>query len=191
MNNITKAPNPATRRTPSSSMGPDMSESILNTITPKALVEHLQKAGFRAVIAERNGFIQIGSATQGADFSISLGNLARSNDKQSEDAAYLDFTFNCFALAGDNPPVDAVTLWNRSRRFGRLWAQPPYLVLAMDVSLSGGIADGYLRAQIELWERLVRELILHLRATAPPTATKSEPALLEVETAQETRSDTE
>ena len=50
-----------------------------------------------------------------------------------------------------------------SRRFARLQFSPPFLVFCMDVSAAGGVAPNYLRAQIEIWDRLAQDLIAYLR----------------------------
>jgi hypothetical protein len=70
-------------------------------------------------------------------------------------------------------PPDLIASWTRTRRFSRLWAQPPYLVLAMDVSIAGGVRPEHLRSQIELWDRLIQELVLYLRLAAAPENTSA------------------
>jgi hypothetical protein len=44
-----------------------------------------------------------------------------------------------------------------------LQLSPPFLVFCLDVSVAGGVMPNHLRAQIEIWDRLVQELIVYLR----------------------------
>jgi hypothetical protein len=37
----------------------------------------------------------------------------------------------------------------------------------MDISVLGGVAPGHLRAQVEIWDHLVRQLITYLREELP------------------------
>ena len=46
----------------------------------------------------------------------------------------------------------------------------PFLAFCLDVSVAGGVAPNYLRAQIEIWDRLVQELIAYLREELPKVA---------------------
>lgn len=67
-------------------------------------------------------------------------------------------------------PAQLVPGWNQSRRFARMWLQGNFLVLEMDVTVAGGVTADHLRAQIGLWDRLLQELLLHLRQNAEPPA---------------------
>jgi hypothetical protein len=58
-------------------------------------------------------------------------------------------------------------------RFARLFRQDAFLVLTMDVVLAGGVTDDYLCAQCELWDRVIRDFILHLRNPAAEPTTGS------------------
>ncbi len=64
-------------------------------------------------------------------------------------------------------PLDLVNRWNATRRFGRLQLSPPFLAFCLDVSVAGGVAPNFVRAQIEIWDRLVQELIAYLREELP------------------------
>ena len=48
-------------------------------------------------------------------------------------------------------------------RFARLQLSQQFLVFCLDVSVAGGVMPNHLRAQIEIWDRLVQELIAYLR----------------------------
>ena len=44
--------------------------------------------------------------------------------------------------------------------------QGVFLVLELDVIVAGGVSENYLRATTELWDRLLQEFLLFLRANA-------------------------
>jgi hypothetical protein len=60
-------------------------------------------------------------------------------------------------------PLELVNRWNATRRFARLQLSQQFLVFCLDVSVAGGVMPNHLRAQIEIWDRLVQELIGYLR----------------------------
>jgi Putative bacterial sensory transduction regulator len=60
-------------------------------------------------------------------------------------------------------PLELVNRWNTTRRFARLQLSQQFLVFCLDVSVAGGVMPNHLRAQIEIWDRLVQELIAYLR----------------------------
>jgi hypothetical protein len=60
-------------------------------------------------------------------------------------------------------PAKLIGQWNQSKRFSRLSEQGEFLVLDMDVVVAGGVDQRYLRANIELWDRLLQEFMLYLR----------------------------
>lgn len=43
-------------------------------------------------------------------------------------------------------------------------------MLELDVILAGGVSENYLRATVELWDRLLQEFLLFLRANASAEA---------------------
>jgi hypothetical protein len=141
-------------------------------VTPDRLAAVLQAAGYRATITETNGFFEVKSAAQGLNFFARFGNRA-GPEKQ-----FLDFTFFCPLAVNGELSQGILDLWNRSRRFARLTREQQLLVLAMDVLAAGGVPDLYLRAQCELWDGMIRDMIIHLRqsGTTPPPAAASEAA---------------
>ena len=48
--------------------------------------------------------------------------------------------------------------------------QGAFLVLELDVIVAGGVSENYLLATTELWDRLLQEFLLFLRANAAPGA---------------------
>jgi hypothetical protein len=149
-----------------------MADELIQTITPGALAELLKVNGYRVTEAEQNGIVQLMSASQGVGFTIRFGNrLPTPAD------AYVDFTFGCVLQVQGDVPADIVASWNRSRRFARLSLQAQFLLLEMDVTVAGGVSPAHMRAQIELWDRLIQEFLLHLRQgfTAPHAAPSAAP----------------
>jgi hypothetical protein len=59
--------------------------------------------------------------------------------------------------------LDIVNRWNTLRRFGRLHLNPGLLLLTMDVSAVGGVTRDHLRANLEIWDRLLPDLVAYLR----------------------------
>ena len=70
-------------------------------------------------------------------------------------------------------PLDIVNRWNTTRRFGRLQFSPPFLMLTLDASVAGGVTQNHLRAQIEIWDFLLQQLIGYLREELARTTTSN------------------
>ena len=127
-------------------------------VNPEEMAAILRRTGYRATVAEHSGLPQVQSAAQGLGFFVAFGNAA-----PAAAGSYIDLAFQCLiGIQGDVPP-GLIEGWNRSMRFARLFRQDAFLVLTMDVVLAGGVSDDYLCAQCELWDRVIRDLILHLR----------------------------
>jgi len=144
-------------------------------VTPDRLAAVLQAAGYRATITEANGYFEVKSAAQGLNFFARFGN------RVGPDAQFLDFTFFCPLAVNGELSQGVLDLWNRSRRFARLTREQQLLFLAMDVLAAGGVPDLYLRAQCELWDNMIRDLIIHLRQSGsapPPAARQSTPVAI-------------
>ena len=67
-------------------------------------------------------------------------------------------------------PAGLAERWNVEKRFARLTVQGAFLVLELDVIVAGGVSENYLLATTELWDRLLQEFLLFLRANAAPGA---------------------
>jgi Putative bacterial sensory transduction regulator len=140
------------------SEGMAMTDELIATITPAALAEHLKNAGYRAAIQEQSGQVFLTSACQGVGFLARFGNPA-----EGQGGAFLDFSLSAtLQMMGDPMPALAAS-WNQTRRFGRASLQGRFLVMEMDVTVAGGVTARHLRAQMELWDRLVQELLFHIR----------------------------
>ncbi|XSC43003.1 YbjN domain-containing protein [Bradyrhizobium sp. RDT10] len=104
------------------------------------------------------GLAYLRSATGGLAFDIRLG-----NQLPDADGSFVDAAFTAVLQVQGDLPLDIVNRWNATRRFARLQLSQPFLVFCLDVSVAGGVMPDHLRAQIEIWDRLVQELIAYLR----------------------------
>lgn len=151
-----------------------MTETIISKLTLDTLKEVFQDAGYR--VEELNDPITnvpyLRSATGGMAFDIRPGNRLAADLNAFADAALVAI----LQVQGELP-LDVVNRWNASRRFARLQFSSPFLVLTLDVSVAGGVTQSFLRANIEIWDRLLQDLIGYLRETLRDLATKKdEPA---------------
>lgn len=145
---------------------PAMSD-IIHTITLDSLREILQQAGYRVetVTDPVANSAYLRSATAGLAFDIRPGNRLAGADQ-----GFADIAFVAVLQVQGELPLDLVNRWNATRRFVRLQLSQPFLVLSLDVSVAGGVAPGHLRAQIEIWDHLMQQLIAYLREELPKIA---------------------
>ncbi|HVE07685.1 MAG TPA: YbjN domain-containing protein [Paraburkholderia sp.] len=132
-------------------------ETLIEAVGVDPLADVFKAAGYRVTPAEQNGTVQLMSASQGVGFAVRFGNPG------VEAGTFLDFTLSCALQVQGELPAEIVASWNRTKRFARLWEQGQFLVLEMDVVVAGGISERNVRSLIELWDRLIREFLLHLR----------------------------
>jgi hypothetical protein len=143
-----------------------MAEAILMTISPEQIGDILQNLGYRAEHrTDNSGLPLIASATNGINFNIRMGNRANAPAE-----GFLDFTYLTIIKINGEFPVDKVNEWNRNRRFSRLHKVDDFIVLDMDVVVAGGITETHFRATMELWERMLQELMAWLRGDVPANA---------------------
>jgi hypothetical protein len=137
-----------------------MSDAMMTKLTLDSLREILQQAGYRveAVTDPLANVPYLRSATAGLAFDIRPGNRLAGDGQD-----FADLAFVAVLQVQGELPLDVVNRWNATRRFARLSLSQPFLVFCLDVSLVGGVALDHLRAQIEIWDRLVQELIAYLR----------------------------
>ncbi|WP_339649803.1 YbjN domain-containing protein [Halopseudomonas pelagia] len=117
----------------------------------------LQNAGYRSTEVDQNGLVQLLSASQGIGFVLRPGNPGE------EPGQVVDFTLSCALQIQNGLPANLVSEWNRIKRFSRLSEQGDFLVLTKDVVVAGGVSERYLRANMELWDRLLQDYVLFLR----------------------------
>jgi Putative bacterial sensory transduction regulator len=135
------------------------SETTIQILTLDDIRDVLQQAGYRVEqFADPSGVTLLRSATAGLPFDLRLGApLAGGN-------GYGDITLIAGLQIEGELPLAIVNQWNSMRRFGRLHVAQNFLVLAMDVLIFGGVARAHLRGEIEIWDRLLQELVPYLRA---------------------------
>ena len=146
---------------------------IISKLTIDSLRETFQSAGYR-VETVRDPVANIDylrSATAGLAFDIRPGNRFA-----GEAESFADVTMVAPLQVQGELPLDVVNRWNASRRFARLQLSQPFLAFCFDICVAGGVASGNLRAQIEIWDRLVQELIGYLRDELSKLAAATPPA---------------
>ncbi len=141
-----------------------MSEATITHLTLDSLREILQQAGYRVetVTDPVANVVYLRSATAGLTFDVRPGNRLADGSE-----SFLDAAFTAVLRAPGELPLDLVNRWNVTRRFARLQLGSPFLVLSLDVSVAGGVAANHLRAQVEIWDHLVQQLIAYLREELP------------------------
>lgn len=137
-----------------------MSDAVLTKLTLDDLRDVLQQIGYRveALTDPLANIPYLRSATSGLAFDIRPGN------RLIDDAqGFVDVALTAVIQVQGELPLEIVNRWNAARRFGRLQLSQGFLMLCLDVSVAGGVLPQYLRAQIEIWDRLLQELIAYLR----------------------------
>jgi len=143
-----------------------MAEAQMISVTPELLGELLMNSGYRAEHRQdASGLPVIASATGGISFNIRLGNRALAPAE-----GFLDFTYLTVIKIDGDFTLERVNEWNRTKRFARLHRSDDFLVVDMDVIAAGGVTERHLRAGLELWDRLLQELVGWLRGETPAGA---------------------
>jgi hypothetical protein len=156
-----------------------MPDAVITSLTPESMRDLMQAAGYRAeVISDRSGATIVRSATSGLPFELRFAAPLPGG------TAYADMTFIAGLRIEGEVPLELVNRWNCSKRFARLCLKQGNLLLEMDSIVVGGVARDHLRAQVEIWDRLIQELLSYLRtaneeakpkAGAPPEPAGTEP----------------
>ncbi|PKU21540.1 YbjN domain-containing protein [Telmatospirillum siberiense] len=144
-------------------------------LSPEIVTEALQSAGYRVQAAPgAAGAPVLVSATGGLPFEVRFFNPLP--PAGATGAAWADAAFRAaFRVQGDLP-LSLVNSWNATHRFARLLlagdtgASNAWLILEMDVIALGGVLADNLRAHLEIWDRLIPELVAWLRAELPKLA---------------------
>ena len=146
-----------------------MSDTPITQFTLDSLRGVLQQVGYRVeeVTDPVANVPYLRSATGGLAFDIRPGN-------RLPDEGFVDVAFTAVLQVQGELPLDLVNRWNATRRFARLQLSQPFLVFCLDVSVAGGVMPNHLRAQIEIWDRLVQELIGYLRDELRQLSVKSD-----------------
>jgi hypothetical protein len=146
-----------------------MSDTPITQLTLDGLRGILQQAGYRVEEATDPvaNVSYLRSATGGLAFDVRPGN-------RLPDESFVDVAFTAVLQVQGELPLDLINRWNATRRFARLQLSQPFLVFCQDVSVAGGVMPNHLRAQIEIWDRLVQELIAYLRDELRQLSAKSD-----------------
>lgn len=167
--------------------------ALIAAMTLESLRDLLQDAGYRVETVNEGRARFLRSATSRFAFDIRPGNgIVGAADH------FADIAFVALLAVQGALPLDLVNRWNCTRRFGRLFLDQSipgqdFLVLSMDVSFVGGVSQRHLRAQIEIWDSLLQQLVPWLREelakiapkidTASRSAVEDQPALASTEAA--------
>jgi hypothetical protein len=136
-----------------------MAESQFMSVTQEQLGELLQSSGYRSEQRlDQNGVPIIASATSGISFNLRVGNRAAAPLE-----GFLDFTYISVIKFDTEFPLQRINDWNQNKRFARLHRVDQFVILDMDVVVAGGVTDRHLKATLELWDRLIQELMGWLR----------------------------
>jgi len=137
-----------------------MSDTPIVKLSLETLRGALQQVGYRVeeVTDPVTHLPYLRSATGGLAFDVRPGNRLSDADQ-----SFVDVAFTAILQVQGELPLEVVNRWNTMRRFARLQLSQPFLVLCLDVSVAGGVMPNHLRGQVEIWDRLVQELITYLR----------------------------
>ncbi|WP_028164581.1 YbjN domain-containing protein [Bradyrhizobium elkanii] len=137
-----------------------MSDATITKLTLDSLRELFQLAGYRVeTLTDPVANISyLRSGTNGLAFDVRSGNRI-AGDEQS----FIDVALIAVLQVQGELPLDLINRWNATRRFARLQLSPPFLALSLDFSVAGGVTQNNLRAQIEIWDHLVQQLVAYLR----------------------------
>ncbi|WP_454757618.1 YbjN domain-containing protein [Cupriavidus campinensis] len=131
--------------------------TLLQTVTPEQVADAIKAAGCAVTVIEQEGVPRLHSASHGVGFQVLWGNAAAPGE-------YVDFTLSCpLRVQGGTLPEGVVAEWHRSRRFARVAQHGEFVVLEMDVMVSGGVAPTYLGVAMQLWVQMMGQFFLHLR----------------------------
>lgn len=138
--------------------------ALVRELAPETLRQILLNAGYRAELAAAEAPVLL-SATGGLGFEIRFA-----NPMPDQLGAFADAVFQAVFRVQGELPLALVNTWNATRRFARLCLLKDALVLSMDVNVLGGVAVDHLHAQVEIWDRLVQQLVTDLREELPKLA---------------------
>jgi hypothetical protein len=150
-------------------MEPNMSDAV-QTLTVAGLRDVLQAAGYRAELISDSttGVTLLRSAASGLSFDVRFGNQV-----PGETDGFTDATLVMYLRIVGDLPFALVNKWNNTHRFGRLQIDDripsqSFLVFCMDIVGIGGVTPTCLRAQIDIWDGLLQQLVAWLREELAP-----------------------
>ena len=134
-------------------------DDLVLVLTPDRLRGLMQDRGYRVELAtDEQGIPYLRSATNGFGFEVRFANRLA-----NDETGYVDVALLAGLRVQGTLPLEIVNDWNNAKRFARLHLAGDLLILDMDISVLGGVTTNHLHTQIEIWDRLVQELISYLR----------------------------
>lgn len=156
-------PSSATDDTPPAPDAMASTPSVITGLTLESLRAVYQAAGYRVEVLGDGDVTFLRSATNGLPFDIRPGNVQAGKPDE-----FVDFALVALFAVRGTVPFELLNTWNRTRRYGRLFLDRPvpeqeFLVFCCDVSVLGGVTPAQLRAQIEIGDGLMQQLVPWLR----------------------------
>lgn len=144
-----------------------MSDTVITGVSLDRLRDILRQSGCRVetVTDPVANIAYLRSATGGLSFDVRPGTRFADNGEN-----FVDVALAAVLQVQGELPLDLVNRWNAGRRFARLQLSQSFLVLSLDISMAGGVTPNHLRAQIEIWDQLLQQLIVFLREELPKLA---------------------
>ncbi|MDF3835952.1 YbjN domain-containing protein [Cupriavidus basilensis] len=164
----------------------DAKPVLLMAVTPDQVSGAIKAAGCAVTLIEQDGVVRLHSASHGVGYQVLWGNAIAPD-------AYLDFTLSCpLRVQGGSVPEAVLGDWHRGKRFARVAQHGEFLVLEMDVVVSGGVGPDYLTVAMQLWTQMMGQFFLHLRNFQPAAAeTPAETEAVAAQDAAATQADAE
>ncbi|AOY95787.1 hypothetical protein BKK79_29280 [Cupriavidus sp. USMAA2-4] len=135
----------------------EASSAIHRFVTAEQVADAIRAAGCAVTLLQEDGVTRLHSASHGIGYQVHWGNTLGPDQ-------YLDFTLSCpLRVQGGPLPDGLVDEWHRTRRLARLATHGDFLVLEMDVVVTGGVHLDYLSVAIRLWIQMMGQFFLHLR----------------------------
>ncbi|WP_276287849.1 YbjN domain-containing protein [Cupriavidus basilensis] len=139
----------------------DTKPALLMAATSDQVADAIKAAGCAVAAIEQDGVPRLHSASHGVGFQVLWGNSVTPGE-------YLDFTLSCpLRVQGGALPEGVLGDWHRAKRFARVAQHGEFLVLEMDVVISGGVGPDYLTVAMQLWMQMMGQFFLHLRNFQP------------------------
>ncbi|WP_100227895.1 YbjN domain-containing protein [Cupriavidus basilensis] len=139
----------------------DSQPALLMAVTSEQVSDAIKAAGCAVTAVEQDGVPRLHSASHGVGFQVLWGNSVMPD-------SYLDFTLSCpLRVQGGSLPEGVLGDWHRAKRFARVAQHGEFLVLEMDVVISGGVGPDYLTVALQLWTQMMGQFFLHLRNFQP------------------------
>lgn len=158
---------------------PAAATGLLYAVTPAQVADAIKAAGCAVTTTGQDDNVQLHSASHGIGYQVLWGNRLASGQ-------YIDFTLSCpLRVQGGTLPAGLLSEWHRTRRFARVAEHGDFVVLEMDVVISGGVGPEYLAVALQLWTQMMGQYFLHLRNFKPASEDAAqEPAVAESAAAQ-------